>query len=81
MAARPPSLSSSNMGKSMTHSGFQQFSTRPRSRPTFRRRAPMASHTTFLLSAPKKMMSPSAAPVRARISRTISSERNLATGD
>ncbi|MCY1228613.1 hypothetical protein D9M72_409380 [compost metagenome] len=83
---RASSSSYSNIGKSTTHSGFQVSSNRPLALPksewpTFRRSAPIESLTTLALSAPKKMMSPSWAPVRLRISAMAASCRFLTTGD
>jgi hypothetical protein len=49
--------------------------------PTFTRSAPMASFTTLALSAPKKIRSPSAAPVRFRISAIAASCRFFTIGD
>ena len=73
--------SQSNIGKSTTHSGFQPSVVSFWSTPTFRRSAPMASLTTLALSAPKKMRSPSLAPVRSRMPFTDSSDRNFTMGD
>ncbi|MNR12706.1 hypothetical protein D3C85_1290760 [compost metagenome] len=83
---RASSSSYSNIGKSITHSGFHTSSNRPLDLPNsewpiFRRRPPMASFTTLALSAPKKMMSPSWAPVRFRISAIAASCRFLTIGD
>src|ERR1700737_3525598 len=65
-AQRLASPSPSNMGKSTTHNGRQPSCTSFRSCPTFNRRAPIASLTTFALSAPKNTRSPSRAPEDAR---------------
>ncbi|MNE89249.1 hypothetical protein D3C80_1866410 [compost metagenome] len=83
---RASSSSYSNIGKSTTHSGFQVSSNRPLALPKsewpiFRRSAPIESLTTLALSAPKKMMSPSWAPVRLRISAMAASCRFLTIGD
>ncbi len=75
------SSSYSNIGKSVTHSGFQVFSTRPRSRPSLMRSAPMKSVTVFQVPAPKKTMSPEAAPVSFSTCSSAASSRNFATGE
>ena len=53
------SASHSNIGKSTTHSGCQPVCASFRSWPTLMRNAPIESFTTFAVSAPKKIRSPS----------------------
>ncbi len=82
---RRPSSSHSNIGKSTTHSGSQSPCTRPCDLPNslwpiLTRSAPIASLTTFALSAPKNIRSPLRAPVRLTISASAASCRFFTTG-
>ena len=82
---RCASSSYSNIGKSTTQSGSQSPWARPCARPNslcpiFTRKAPMASFTTFALSAPKNKISPLAAPLRSRMAAMARSCRFFTMG-